>query len=323
MTRDLFPVIDLSPLLTGAPGGAATVGGQIREASERTGFYLIVNHGVPADLRARVFEENARFHALPTTRKLEIKLSPHFRGYQPFEGSTLKISTVETAETGNQSESFFIRHEADPAAPGYGNSVLGPNLWPRGLPGFREAVLDYDAALRVLATALLPAYAVAMEQDEAAFAALFTPPSTILRLLHYPPHEAPRDSGAFGIAPHTDYGFMTILAQDEVGGLEVRPRGGDWVPVPVLPDSFVVNAGDAVPRLTNGRFASTPHRVINTSATRSRYSVPYFFDPGLEATLHVLDGFGEAAPEHAPVRFGDYLLERLETNYPDRVYPAS
>ncbi len=159
-----------------------------------------------------------------------------------------------------------------------------------------------------------------MEQDAASFRGLFSPPSTILRLLHYPPHATPRGSGVFGIAPHTDYGFMTILAQDEVGGLEVRPRGGDWTPVPVLPESFVVNAGDAVPRLTNGRFASTPHRVINTSATQSRYSVPYFFDPGLDATLHGLPGFGEAAPEHAPVRFGDYLLERLETNYPDRVY---
>lgn len=321
MTGDLFPIIDVSPLIEGAPGGAATVGRAIREASERIGFYLIVNHGVPAHLRARIFEENARFHALPVERKLEIKLNPHFRGYQPFAGSTLKISTVETAAIGNQSESFFIRHEVDPATPGYGNSVLGPNQWPRDLPGFRETVLAYDDALRALGNALLPALAFAMGQDEDAFRDLFTPPSTILRLLHYPPHAAPRDSGVFGIAPHTDYGFMTILAQDAVGGLEVRPRGGDWTPVPVLPDAFVVNAGDAVPRLTNGRFASTPHRVINTSAEHSRYSVPYFFDPRLDATLETLEGFGAAAPEQAPVRFGDYLLERLETNYPDRVYP--
>ena len=319
MTGELFPEIDVSPLLDGAPGGAASVGREIRRASERIGFYLIVNHGVPESLRARIFEENARFHALPLARKLEIKLSPHFRGYQPFAGSTLKISTVVEATTGNQSESFFIRDEVDVSAPGYGNSLLGPNLWPRDLPGFREAVTSYDAALKTLATALLPAYAFAMEQDEAKFRSLFSPPSTILRLLHYPPHAAPRDTQTFGIAPHTDYGFMTILAQDEVGGLEVRPRGGDWTPVPVLPGAFVVNAGDAVPRLTNGRFASTPHRVINTSATQSRYSVPYFFDPGLGTTLGVLDGFGAPDPEHAPVRFGDYLLERLETNYPDRV----
>ncbi len=319
MTGGLFPIIDVSPLFEGAPGGGATVGREIRQASERIGFFLIVNHGVPTDLRKRIFEENARFHALPLERKLEIKLSPYFRGYQPFAGSTLKISTVQEATTGNQSESFFIRDETGPDST---DPLSGPNLWPRDLPGFRDAVTNYDHALQALATALLPAYAFAMEQDETAFGGLFSPPSTILRLLHYPPHETPRAPGVFGIAPHTDYGFMTILAQDEVGGLEVRPRGGDWTPVPVLPDSFVVNAGDAVPRLTNGRFASTPHRVINTSATQSRYSVPYFFDPGLSATLGALPGFGEAAPEHAPVRFGDYLLERLETNYTDRVYPT-
>ena len=120
MTRDLFPIVDVSPVLEGAPGGTASVGREIRAASERIGFYLMVNHGVPETLRTGIFEANARFHALPLERKLEIKLSPHFRGYQPFAGSTLKISTVAEATTGNQSESFFIRDEADPAAPGYG-----------------------------------------------------------------------------------------------------------------------------------------------------------------------------------------------------------
>ena len=310
----------MSPVLSGGAEGVASVGKKIREASESTGFYLVVGHGISPELRAQVFEANTQFHALPVEQKLEIKLNPYFRGYQPFEGSTVNISTVETSSTGNQSESFFIRHEIDESDPDFGQPVQGPNQWPRELPGFRQTVLAYHDALRELMTALLPAYAFAMGQDADSFRSLFAPPSTILRMLHYPPHDSPREVGVFGIAPHTDFGFITVLAQDDVGGLEFRPHGGDWTPVPVVEDSFVVNSGDAVPRFTNRRFASTPHRVINTSTEKSRYSVGFFFDPALDTTIARLDGFDDAGESDPPVRFRDYLVERLDANYPDRIY---
>ena len=312
--------IDVSPALSGSSAGIAQVGRKIRTASEEIGFYLIVGHGVPADLRARIFEANARFHALPVARKLEVKLNPYFRGYQPLEGSTVKISTVESASRPNQSESFFIRHEVSEADPDYGQPVQGPNQWPRELPGFRDAVLEYHDAMRDMTASLLPAYAFAMEQDATDFRSFFSPPTTILRMLHYPAHNQPREAGVFGIAPHTDFGFITVLAQDDVGGLEFRPRGGDWTPVPVIEDSFVVNSGDAIPRLTNGRFASTAHRVINTSSERSRYSVGFFFDPTLDTVIEPLPGFGTAEESAPPVKFRDHLVERLDANYPDRIH---
>ena len=315
-----LPVIDVSPTLRGTPDGVERVGHDIRAASEDIGFYLVVGHGIPADLRARVIEANAQFHALPVERKLEVKLNPYFRGYQPLEGSTVKISTVESAANPNQSESFFIRHEVAETDPDYGQPVQGPNQWPRDLPRFREAVLDYHDAMRDMMTALLPAYASAMHQDVAAFQSLFSPPSTIVRMLHYPPHDQPREAGVFGIAPHTDFGFITVLAQDNVGGLEFRPRGGDWTPVPVIQDSFVVNSGDAIPTLTNGQFASTAHRVVSTSSQRSRYSVGFFFDPSLDTVIEPLPGFGAAVEFAAPVTFRDHLVERLEANYPDRIH---
>lgn len=312
--------IDVSAVLHGSAAGIAQVGREIRAASEEIGFYLIVGHGISADLRARVFEANARFHALPVARKLEVKLSPYFRGYQPLEGSTVKISTVESASKPNQSESFFIRHEVSEADPDFGQPVQGPNQWPREFPGFRDAVLDYHDAMRDMTAALLPAYAFAMEQDAAAFKSLFSPPSTILRMLHYPAHDQPREAGVFGIAPHTDFGFLTVLAQDDVGGLEFRPRDGEWTPVPVIEDAFVVNSGDAIPRLTNRKFASTAHRVINTSSERSRYSVGFFFDPSLDTLIEPLPGFGTVEGSPPPVRFRDHLVERLDANYPDRIH---
>lgn len=312
--------IDVAPALSGSHAGIAQVGREIRAASEQIGFYLIVGHGVPAELRARVFDANARFHALPVAQKLEVKLNPYFRGYQPLEGSTVKISTVESASKPNQSESFFIRHEVSETDPDFGQPVQGPNQWPRELPGFRDALLDYHDAMRDMMAALLPAYAFAMEQDAADFRALFSPPSTILRMLHYPPHDQPRETGVFGIAPHTDFGFITVLAQDHVGGLEFRPRGGEWSPVPIIDDSFVVNSGDAIPRLTNGRFASTAHRVVNTSSERSRYSVGFFFDPSFDTVIEPLPGFGTPGNSTPPAKFHDYLVERLEANYPDRIH---
>jgi isopenicillin N synthase-like dioxygenase len=313
-----LPEIDISPALNGTRSGIEQVGREIRKASQNIGFYALLGHGISRELQASIFEANARFHALPTDQKLEIKLNSYFRGYQPLEGSTLKISTVETTPKPNQSESFFIRHEVEKTDPNYGKPVQGPNQWPQDLPGFREVVLAYHDAMREMITALLPAYSFAMEQDEAVFRALFSPPSTILRMLHYPPHDQPRHSGVFGIAPHTDFGFITVLAQDNVGGLEFRPRKGNWTPVPVIEDSFVVNSGDAVHRFTNGRFASTPHRVINTSSERSRYSVGFFFDPSLDTMVQPLPGFGEPSNTSPPVLFLEHLFERLDANYPER-----
>ena len=142
----------------------------------------------------------------------------------------------------------------------------------------------------------------------------FDDPTTFLRLLHYPTQ--PAEEGLFGSAPHTDYGFITLLAQDDVGGLEVKNKGGDWVPAPPIPNSFVMNVGDILARWSNDVFVSTPHRVINRSG-RERYSQPFFFDPSMEAQIEALPACVPegAAPKYEPVLYGDYLMERIDKNY--------
>ena len=123
-----------------------------------------------------------------------------------------------------------------------------------------------------------------------------------------------------GIYPHTDYGFITILAQDDVGGLEIQRVDGAWIEAPSIPGTFVVNLGDAAARWTNDVFNSSPHRVINKSSTRDRYSVATFIDPNHDAVIRCLDGFlaGGAAPKYPPIAYADYYSERMDTNHPDR-----
>lgn len=195
---------------------------------------------------------------------------------------------------------------------------MGPNQWPEDA-GFRDVISRYDAAVRELGLRLLPALSVAVGQPPDFFARHFNPPATALRLLHYPPAPPERAPDLLGIQPHTDYGFLTILAQDEVGGLEIRLVDGGWIPAPPIPGSFIVNVGDALARWTNDVFNSTPHRVVADAGGHDRYSIGMFFDPNVDTVVSCLEGFAtDAKVKYEPIRYGAYFRMRLDANYPDR-----
>lgn len=320
-----LPVIDLAPLGGGMPGASAAlerVAAEVREACLQSGFFYLANHGIATDLVDAAFEASRWIHARPDAEKLAIKLNRWHRGYQPFATSTLKSSQrFAPAAYANQLESFFIRHEVNPATPGYGARLLmGPNQWPDNA-WFRDVVTRYDEAVRALGHRMLRVFAVAVGEAPEFFDRFFAPASTTLRLIHYPPMPPVRPDEMFGIAPHTDYGFLTLLAQDEVGGLEVRRPDGSWIQARSVPGTFVLNVGDALARWTNDRFNSTPHRVINARPGCDRYSIGMFFDPHIDAEVACLPQFAmvPGGPKYAPIRYGDYYEMRLEANYPDRV----
>jgi len=313
-----IPVIDLAPL--GEPGGAGRdrLAATILAAYGETGFAYLVNHGVPQHLTEGVFAASARFHALPRAEKMKIALNAQHRGFIPINTSTDRNSKLAKVTRPNQSESFMMMREAGPDDPEVraGAFLAGPNQWPEGLPGFRAAVTAYNDALSALAARLVRVIARALGADEAGFAAAFEPPTTWLRLLHYPPQPPMSPDDLYGSAPHTDFGCITLLAQDDAGGLQVMTPAGAWIDAPPLPGSLVMNVGDMLHRWSNGRLRSTPHRVINRSG-RERHSCPFFYDPNVRTVIAPLPsctGPGNP-PRFEPIVFGDFLRAELKAGY--------
>lgn len=315
-----LPVIDMAGL--GDPTQDARIASQLDDAFSRIGFAYFENIGVSAEQVDAVFAQSRRFHEQPDDAKRALAINAFHRGYMAPKTSTLATSTVATATQPNFSESLMIMHEVAPADPRYGQPLQGDNQWP-DLPGFRQAVQAYDAAMAAFCQRLLTPIALALGLQPDWMRPYFARPTTFLRLLHYPPQSPDAGDDAFGSAPHTDYGFMTVLAQDSNGGLAVRRKDGTWLPAPPIAGTWVVNVADMLARWTNGRWQSTPHRVRNLSG-KDRYSCPFFFDMDMDATITCLPTCQSPAnpPRHKPVRYGDYLMERLDKNYAYRQAPA-
>ena len=314
---DAIPVVDVGGLFDG-DAGLKQVAREIGHAYSNVGFAYIVNHGVPQSLVHSLFHASIEFHTLPTKEKMEIEINEFHRGFIPINTSTPKTSSVARVTRPNQSESFIMMHELPADDPDVlaGLPLAGPNQWPRSLPQFRNTVSAYNDAMTALARRVVQAMAVALGQEKNAFDRYFLKPTTFLRLLYYPPQGLQDTDELFGSAPHTDYGFITMLAQDTTGGLQVRNVSGEWIDAPPLEGSFVMNVGDALHRWSNGRFISTPHRVINR-AGRARYSCPFFFDPNMHSRI---TPFKTCITEDHPRRYdtviyGEYLMTRLKANH--------
>lgn len=305
-----IPVVDLS-----GAGAAAELG----RALERIGFAYLVGHGVPAALTEAAFAASRAFHASPLDRKRSLAINAAHRGYMGMATSTIVTSTVARVTQPNLSESLMIMHEVAADDARLGEPLHGPNQYPEWLPGFRAPVDAYSAAVEAVARRVIGLIAVVLDLPAEALDRYFARPTTFLRLLHYPPHPADAPEDQFGSAPHTDYGIVTLLAQDDSGGLEVRPRGGEWIAAPPLRGSLVLNVADMLARWTNDRFVSTPHRVVNASGG-DRYSLPFFFDTDMDAVIECLPtcaGPGNP-PRYEPTTYGAFSSRLLTLNFAHR-----
>ena len=310
-----IPVLDLAPLI--ANGDTTDLAGTFAKTYGDVGFAYVINHGIEVELRDRVFEAARMFHALPEPAKQAVALDKNHRGYIAINTSTDVTTELADVTKPNQSASFMMMREdamVDPAI-----YLSGPNQWP-DLACFRQTCEDYVAAMTQLGRRLMGLALDACAVTDRAILAAFDTPTIWLRLLHYPPQSPQAPDDLYGSAPHTDFGCLTLLAQDDVGGLQVRTPAGHWVDAPPMANAFIVNVGDMLHRMSNGKLRSTPHRVINRTG-RERFSVPFFYDPHVSTEVAPLPGTGR--PKFETLQFGAFLRQELEASYdahqkPDR-----
>jgi isopenicillin N synthase-like dioxygenase len=314
---DTIPILDLGPYRVGEPGADRRLADELRWASENVGFYFIRNHGVDQTLIDATFAQAARFHAVPMARKQALLINKHQIGYLPMGGAKMRSSDVNRNTRHDLNEALFIRRERTPNDPDViaGRPWRGLNQWPDNLPGFRETVLAYWNRMEALGQSMLPLYDLALRMPPGFFRQRFEGAHINLRLSHYPPNLT-ADDNQFGIAPHTDSGFMTFLPQSAVPGLEIRTTSGKWLAVPPMPGTYLVNTGDILHQWTNRGFLSTPHRAINRSNT-DRYAIPFFYDPNTDVMIECLPTCtGPGNPPLYPRRtFGEYYAWFVKMNY--------
>jgi isopenicillin N synthase-like dioxygenase len=321
-----LPVIDVSPLAGGAPDAAcAAVASQIQAACRDRGFFYVTGHGVPDGLLDQLAEASAEFFALPLADKLEIAMERGGRAWRGF----FPVGAELTSGRPDLKEGLYFGTElpADDPRVRAGLPLHGANLFPRQVPRLRPLVLAYLDALTAAGQAVLAGVALSLGLDSEYFAAGYTADPTVLfRIFHYPP--SPPRTQDWGVGEHTDYGLLTLLAQDDSGGLQVAAPVGDgyrWIDAPPIPGTLVCNIGDMLDRLTGGWYRSTPHRVRNLSG-RGRLSFPFFLDPGFAAEVPPLPG--RAADDDGRPRwdgqdlrafagtYGDYLLGKVSKVFP-------
>lgn len=313
-----LPVVDVAPLLNG--GDPAPVAREIATACRRWGFFHVTGHGVPAALLSNLEAASWRFFGLPEEQKSEIAMARGgraWRGWFPVGGEL-------TSGRPDQKEGLYFGTELPVTDPRVlaGTPLHGRNLFPAQVPELAPAVLAYLDALTGAAQTVLRGVALSLGLAGDYFAAGYTADPTVLfRIFHYP--AAPPETHDWGVGAHTDYGLLTLLAQDEVGGLQVRGPDG-WIDVPPVPGTFVCNLGDMLDRLTGGEYRSTLHRVRNTSG-RGRLSFPFFFDPAFDAEVPPLPSTGTGGAEQRwdgkdlrafTGTYGDYLLGKVSKVFP-------
>lgn len=308
-----IPIIDVSPLAGASEAATAEVAAQIGAACREIGFFYVTGHSVSPELMGAAFEASASFFGQDEATKKEVLYTASGnRGYVPMKGEAL-----DPTRPADLKEAFNIGLElpADDPEIAVGRMFRAANLWP-GMAGFRDTMLAYFGACHDLGRALHRAFAIDLDLGPEFFEDKLDRPMAVLRLLHYPPAAASSEEGQLGAGEHTDYGCVTLLATDGVGGLEVRNRAGDWLKAPHVPGAFVCNIGDCLMRWTNDIYVSTPHRVVSP-AGQERYSIAFFLDPNPDADIACLPGC--ASPErparYAPIRGDEFLLSRLSPTY--------
>ncbi|CAJ1990495.1 thymine-7-hydroxylase [Leishmania donovani] len=307
-----LPVIDIAPLYNDNKADLLRVAHAIDEACRTWGFFYITGHQIPKDRSEQLTKMANKFFALPQEEKLRINIekTSNHRGY-----GTCAAEQLDPSKPGDWKETFDMGFHLPLDHPSVvaGKPLRGPNNHPTWIEGWTELMEQHYSDMQRLALLLLRALALALDIDEDFFVSKFHEPLSVFRMIRYP--ALPEEKGRVVCGAHTDYGIVTLLYQDKVGGLQVQNLQGEWMDAPSLEGSYVVNIGDMMAMWSNGRYKSTPHRVLNQGV--ERISMPFFCEPNPETTISCLPNcFDEASPSKFPdVKAADWLLKRFQQTY--------
>ncbi len=322
------PVIDVSTALSGNPGDRQAIAETIDATCRDSGFLVITGHDVDPALIQRMHDVTLAFFSLPDEVKARYKTTPGdptIRGFYAVDSYFGASDDTETAP--DLCQMFTMSRTGEPGRASantlgsYYEQWTEPNRWPEELPEFRSTWLEYYAVLETLSTDLMRLFALGLGLDEHFFDNKIDDHLTNMAANFYPPVDGEPMDNQYRRGPHSDFGTLTILYQDDTGGLEVLHRDtGEWLEVPVVPGSFVLNLGDLMEVWTNDLWRSTKHRVLVPPPEKratARVSIPFFHQPNWNALVECLPSCVEAGAEplHAPVTSGMHLMKKIQMAY--------
>lgn len=309
-----LPVIDIAPLYNTDETAWTEVATQIDHACREWGFFYITGHPITALRIAELLAAAKAFFALPNEEKLRIDITRthHHRGY-----GAIATEQLDPDRPSDLKETFDMGFHMPPEHPDVqaGKPLRGPNRHP-DLPGWAALMEQHYNDMQALAKTLLRAMTLALGIERDFFDTRFHAPISVLRMIHYPPRHTASSAAQQGAGAHTDYGCITLLYQDDAGGLQVRRRDDQWIDAPPIDGSFVVNIGDMMARWSNDRYTSTPHRVISPLGV-DRYAMPFFAEPNPDTVIDCLPNCSgpDNPPKYSPVTSAEYLLSRFADTY--------
>jgi len=295
----VIPVVDITALRDGSD--TARVARELHAASTGPGFVYVSGHGIPDAVLNGAREAALAFFRKPSEAKTEVAVAGAHRGWIAQGGARMRDDLATDLK-----ESFVWGRESVPGEPSDDHPLRGANRWPTGCPELRAQATAWFERAHEVARHLLHGFALGLDLPKDFFLRRASRPLSRASFVYYPPQAGER----FGVAPHTDFGVLTVLAQDAIGGLEVQRPDGAWIAAPPIEGTLVVNVADLLSRWTNGIYHSTPHRVVNRSG-RERLSLVLAFDPDPDALVDSREVVGEVAGQASPITCGDYLEWRF------------
>ncbi len=305
INADFIPVIDIMPLRDGSdPTGVANA---LHKASQEIGFIYVRGHGIPKTVIEDARIAALEFFRLPLAEKEKIKVSARHRGWLGQGGAKMEDDARPDLK-----ESFIWGFEDDTGRTPDDHPLRGPNRWPAKPAELHDHAMRYFRHAHDVAHHLMRGFALGLDLEENFFLRTSSKPLSRASFVYYPAQPEELGEEQFGVGPHTDFGVLTVLCQDSVGGLQVQDIKGEWIQAPPIDGTLVVNVADLLSRWTGGGYKSTPHRVVNSSG-RERLSLVLAFDPDPETLIDPRDVLGPNCSIHdEPITCGDYLTWRFE-----------